>query len=595
MTDTRKHLLPVLIAATSGFAATSLQALELGTVDVHSSLGQPLRASIAYALAPQEQLAGYCVSVRSAASANDGAAIGVSIGQGTITLTGNAAVREPLLSLQVAADCPDAARLVREYTLFIDPASYSRPAVATPSPVAAVISDAPTVARSNSQARVTSAAPIENASRYRVQPGDTLTSIARRIEHRPAGLWSSVQALHAANPEAFIDNDPNRLLAGAWLSIPEQFGVVADRDDSKLQSAATTPAAQAQVTSRHVAQASVEQAPVAQAADSDTEAALSEASLYAESIQELASRAQVRATSANVPVASPVLSDARRTTDQQVEATESSMLDNPDRASLWWLIGGGILLLGSLLFFGLRRRDDQDPAPAFAEEKAHPLRRRSDSQTVTAPVDEDYELDDDSPTAENLLLDADLVVGSGFDTNTEMHVVEDVGPAANTRLDLELPDDSGLKSELPETDIIAPPSIETESILESEILPDDDDYDMSVLMDVTKAADIDDITERDLKAVRVANVDDTLLDEHYTVSQDVDFEVLEQDYEDELTATQALNLEIERATAELVASIDPNDVAGVDDDTDIGRTAELDARPKASVTELTTGKRLKTG
>ena len=58
------------------------------------------------------------------------------------------------------------------------------------------------------QAQVTDAC----AASVTVQPGDTLSSIARRITNRQAGVWQTVATLHAANPDAFIDNDPNRLL-----------------------------------------------------------------------------------------------------------------------------------------------------------------------------------------------------------------------------------------------------------------------------------------------------------------------------------------------------------------------------------------------
>jgi hypothetical protein len=84
----------------------------------------------------------------------------------------------------------------------------------------------------------------------------------------------------------------------------------------------------------------------------------------------------------------------------------------------------------------------------------------------------------------------------------------------------------------------------------------------------------DDITERDLEAVQMDMDDDTLITSEYTVSQEVDYKILEQDYEDEMTATQALNLEIAKASAELSENLD-------EDRGDA--TAEM---PLATVTEL---------
>jgi hypothetical protein len=65
-----------------------------------------------------------------------------------------------------------------------------------------------------------------------------------------------------------------------------------------------------------------------------------------------------------------------------------------------------------------------------------------------------------------------------------------------------------------------------------------------------------------------------LITNEYTVSQEVDYKILEQDYEDEMTATQALNLEIAKASAELSENLD-------EDRGDA--TAEM---PLATVTEL---------
>ena len=63
----------------------------------------------------------------------------------------------------------------------------------------------------------------------------------------------------------------------------------------------------------------------------------------------------------------------------------------------------------------------------------------------------------------------------------------------------------------------------------------------------------------------------------YTIKRDVDFEILEQDYEDEMTATQALNEEIRRAAADL----DADKVLAEDNDADL-----TEAMPLATVVEI---------
>jgi hypothetical protein len=126
--------------------------------------------------------------------------------------------------------------------------------------------------------------------------------------------------------------------------------------------------------------------------------------------------------------------------------------------------------------------------------------------------------------------------------------------------------------------MLPPLRTDEHSILESEVLPEDDDYDMSVIVDATKMPLHEDVTERDLKAVEVNTEDETQIVQSYTINKQVDYQVLEQDYEDELTATQALNQEIARAAAELTDHMEIA-VDGKDGD-------ETTALPLATVTEL---------
>jgi hypothetical protein len=84
---------------------------------------------------------------------------------------------------------------------------------------------------------------------------------------------------------------------------------------------------------------------------------------------------------------------------------------------------------------------------------------------------------------------------------------------------------------------------------------DDDEYDMSVIVDATKMPDPADVTERDLEAIAVDDGDESLITGDYSISQEVDYKILEQDYEDEMTATQALNAEIQKAAEDLAVGI----------------------------------------
>ena len=571
-----RSLLP-LVALGGGLAAAPAGALELGDLTVQSRLGQPLRASIAYALAPNEMLSDTCVSVSPGRSTSGLPGIGnntVRITERAILIAGTSAIREPMMATRVTINCPYTPNLSREYMLFVDPVgvtpAVAEPAAQTAAPVAAAVPAA--TAAPVQPERVVGDTPIAQSTRYQVKIGETLGDIAKRIENRSMSLWPAVDLIFQANPDAFIDSDPNKLKAGAWLTIPTLDGssapvVAADPPapavvDAPAEAAAETPA-EATV---------VESAAVEPLADSTADLKPGDVILEGEN---------PFVETADAPGSTVVIPDTELEGPQTTSATPNvptAIISTGERSEstslLAWLIGGGLAVIAGLLLFGRRLRERFGSTP-IAPAAAHPQRRASDlTDEVEAIAEESYDLDDDSPTEENLALDADLAIGTGLDDGAGMEIAEDVGFPSPTEVDIELPFEPEPVAEV-ETDIIPPVRAEMESILESEVLPDDEDYDMSVIMDATKMPQHEDVTQHDLKAVEVGADDETQVTDSYTISKEVDYDILEQDYEEELSATQALNQEIARAAAELTDNLDE---AG---DEDV--TAEM---PLASVTEL---------
>lgn len=615
-------LLPALVAVGGGLGTVPATALELGGLNVQSTLGQPLRASVAYALGPNEALAEYCISLRPGAGMDGLPALrqaNISVSDGVILLTGQQAVREPLLTVRLQVDCPYTPRLTREYTLFVDPpgrqssdvlfadaaarrtANASTPAGADPAPQ--------TVARAAARTPAARPAPVVEGTRYRVQLGDTLSQIAAGIEDRPVGLWAAVNTIFEANPDAFIDNDPNRLKAGSWLTIPSfaetgetvrfaaetgAIDTVPEPADSRAYDSTAQDSANAVTNSSE----SVSRAPDV----SDQPATAMQTGVADERTRETtpAGNTAVRfdALSGRVTQAADLADDSSElmagdvVLDENPYATARSSADaaSPGDGSgamewLWWLAGSGLALIAGLLMFGRGLRE-RFGAPPQDDVPAHPMRRSTDDPTRTvetqAPADDFYEIGDDSPTEENLALDADLIAGTGLSDGIDVEVNEDFTLAASTSLDFELPEDS--TPDEPETDIISPPErSRVESILESEVLPEDDDYDMSVIVDATKMPDPADATERDFRAVELDETSDGDKTDSYTINQETDYKILEQDYEDELTATQALNKEIERAAAELASRLENADKTANETAEDEEATTEMQF---ANVTEL---------
>ena len=69
---TKGQILPALVAVggACGLAAAPVSALELGEISIDSTLGQPLRASIAYALSPNEQMFDFCIFLKPGMTTN---------------------------------------------------------------------------------------------------------------------------------------------------------------------------------------------------------------------------------------------------------------------------------------------------------------------------------------------------------------------------------------------------------------------------------------------------------------------------------------------------------------------------------------------
>lgn len=600
--------LPAIVAVSGSLAALPASALELGELTVQSRLGQPLRASIAFALARSEQISDYCVTLRPGPSVSGLPGFGpatVRVSNGVIMLTGTTPVREPMVAAHVVVNCPYSANLSREYLLFIDPMTSANDPVyrettvtqqvsaqAEPVRVAPTAIERPVAAIASKPVNK----DIGTSTRYQVQSGDSLSEIAARIQNRTVGLWPAVNAIFAANPSAFINNDPNNLKAGSWLVIPSFDGsaaVVAPVEAVTPVAEIDTPVAE--IESVNTINEAYDLAPVSEmAAVEDGQSAvdplptetspeiilddLTDSGISAGTLQPgdiiLDTELEGPTTTASSPNVPTAIITSSRTNDFSSAST----------SWFFWLAGSGIAAILGLLMFGRRLRGQANTTPATPLADAAPQRRFSDSQTtntqdIEAPT-VDYNITDESPTEENLVLDADLVIGTGLSETADSGISPDFGFAASTALDIELPFEPVASITADETDVLPLSSVDEHSILDSEVLPEenDDDYDMSVIIDATKMPRHDDVTERDFRAIEVAADDETQVMQNYTINEQVDFKILEQDYEDEMTATQALNQEIVRAALDLTERMEIDADGSISDETA--------ALPLAMITDL---------
>ncbi len=245
-------------------------AIGLGDIQLDSALNEPLRAEIELLSATPEELANLSVKLASAETFArygidrpyylQGIAFNVQAGPSgaVIQVRSASPITEPFLTFLVEATW-SAGRLLREYTVLLDPPTYSPPAVqqapAVQAPRRAAPTDSARIERQPPQqpqpvyrpptrpAETTPARPAETPAPrqpvataddpayrapystttggdYYVERGDTLWGITSRL--RPDSRLSINQtmvAIFEANPQAFEGNI-NRLKANVTLRIP---------------------------------------------------------------------------------------------------------------------------------------------------------------------------------------------------------------------------------------------------------------------------------------------------------------------------------------------------------------------------------------
>src|SRR3954468_3846454 len=227
-------------------------ALGLGDVHLNSPLNAPLDAEIELVNATPEDLATLDAKL---ASKDTFARYGLDWPpfMGSITVTRDRSangsqvlrvkstdtVTEPFLTLLIEATW-SRGRLVREYTVLLDPPVFAPNGAAAAAPV-----QAPAVANGATSGQISRPAPEVSPSgaapsaagggdSYQVQRGDSLSAIARRLSASTGARTDQLMvSIYRGNAPAF-EGDMNRLRAGAVLRIPsgEEIAAVSPAEAS---------------------------------------------------------------------------------------------------------------------------------------------------------------------------------------------------------------------------------------------------------------------------------------------------------------------------------------------------------------------------
>ncbi|MHB0849794.1 FimV/HubP family polar landmark protein [Stutzerimonas nitrititolerans] len=251
----RVRNLVLAIAAASALTSEAAFALGLGEVTLKSALNQPLVAEIelldAKSLAPGEV-------VPVLASVEDFNRAGVDRqyfltdlkftpvlrpdGKSVIQVSSSKPVREPYLNFLVEVIWPSG-RLLREYTLLLDPPLYSPETaaavapqlpVAVPAPRPAATPKAATSAPASRPAAPASVPASAQGGEYKTTANDTLWEIAER--NRQGGtVHQTMLAIQDLNSSAFIDGNINRMKSGQVLRLPNAEQIASRSQSEAIQ------------------------------------------------------------------------------------------------------------------------------------------------------------------------------------------------------------------------------------------------------------------------------------------------------------------------------------------------------------------------
>ncbi len=440
----------------------------LGGLNVQSHLGEPFTGSIT--VTGEEAQALLNGGKATISNGNLRAAVRKSGDKAVVTIRSSKAIKDPVLVFQVGVGAQS-----REYTAIIDPAGYDAKDAASVRPRQAAESQSfeptrnaqqpatknnkaagnqVTQARKDAQRKAekkqvqTASAKNDTAVRsgrqHLVRTGETLIAIASSIRPQGMTLDQTIQALVNANPDVFIDNNANHMLAGKVLNIPSRSElqrlaasapVKADTAPEKGNEAANTTEAK---TEKPVTQLDVQtetqvkdaganpqqQEEMKQASAAQTEQAASAA--VNENAASAAPASDVQDVMASNNQENVLASEPVATTDSAAEPAESESDGN-----LWkWLLAGGAALIAAWLLLRAagKRKDEPKAAPASRKDEEKPVQKSAAASAAAAVAAS--KVTPSEKTQEGLLVEDD------FEDDVVINEVEESSNVDDVKLDL---------------------------------------------------------------------------------------------------------------------------------------------------------------
>jgi hypothetical protein len=572
------HRNPALLTTVAIAGITPVHAISLGEATVDSHIGQTFSARIPVELRSDETLGAACVSVINGGGAQlatlPQAALAVpevtGPGSHLIRVTTSQPLYEPMYELQVQVRCAGTPLIVRQYVLMLDLPAGTVPKAAQTAmapvnssegePAAAPTRSAPPRGRS---ATVTRTA-LARGDRYRVAEGDTLLDIAGRVAGRGTTIWAMANEIAKANPEAFIGGNPDLIKLGSDIAIPES-------GTGAVQSAAKAPATIPEPTAAAEPgpSAPADTTPYQTATDSTVAASVAApgAPTPAESVE------SVESPVAPVTAADPVFVDEEPppAVESAAEATPEPVASEPRRSPEWLaallglLIGGAVsavLLRDRLAGFWRGRLSTVATRPASPDapkrgSAATPASERTVRERVLRS--ESTMVVVESPAEE-----ANAILGRATDRTDETPVVGAHAPYAPTGHDSDLSRLFGVNDAAADTsEIEAIPAdsaldldlsaASADATIDQEFSWMSDETALTPTQEVSAVATREDDTLEQLDLQTLAH--QASVDKQVSATLEEALNLLENDYEEELTASQVLD----RAHVERLLNADAED------------------------------------
>jgi len=449
---------------------TSLSASAgLGGLNVQSHLGEPFTGSIT--VTGEEAQALLNGGKATISNGNLRAAVRKSGDKAVVTIRSSKAIKDPVLVFQVGVGAQS-----REYTAIIDPAGYDskdaasvRTRPATESQSSEPTRNAQQPATKNNKAAGNQAAQahkdvqrkaekkqVQTASakndtaarsgrQHLVRTGETLIAIASSIRPQGMTLDQTIQALVNANPDVFIDNNANRMLAGKVLNIPNRSelqrlaasapvktntATATEKDnetvnvtEAKTEKPVVQPEAKTEAQVKDAGVNTQQQEEVKQASAEQTEQAASAA--VNENAASTVPASNIQEAMASDAQEDVVASESVATTDSVAEQTESESDGN-----LWkWLLAGGAALIAAWLLLKAagKRKDEPEAAPVSRKDEEKAVQR---NVAASAAAFAATKVTPSEKTQDGLLIEDD------FEDDVVINEVEESSNIDDVKLDL---------------------------------------------------------------------------------------------------------------------------------------------------------------